>query len=157
MSTAFRFRALAAEPFAALFDYSDSQLQTINARRMKVDAHPGFPCRVSLRDAVVGETVLLLPYAHHDVASPYRASGPIFVRKNTPQAQPEPGEVPEFLLHRLLSVRAYDANAMMIGAECAHGRELATLIPRLFDDAGVRYLHVHNARPGCFNCAVERA
>lgn len=157
MSTAFRFRALAAEPFAALFDYSDAQLQTINARRMKVDAHPGFPCRVSLRDAVVGETVLLLPYAHHNVASPYRAAGPIFVRQHAHTAHPAVGEIPALLRERLLSIRAYDDDAMMVAAECNHGRDLEGVIATLFADERVRYLHVHNARPGCYACAVERA
>ena len=156
MTAAFRFRALASEPFADLLAYDDRQLREIGARRMTADEHPGFPCRISLSDATVGETVLLLPYVHHDVDSPYRASGPIFVREHARQAQPEPGEIPVFLLHRLLSVRAYDTNAMMIDAECVQGDELASLIPRLFDNAAVRYLHVHNARPGCFNCAVER-
>ncbi len=156
MTTGFRFRALDTEPFAALFDQDDRQLRELGVRRMTVDEHPGTPCRISLCDAAIGETVLLLPYAHHDVDSPYRASGPIFVREHAQQAQPEPGKIPAFLLHRLLSVRAYDANAMMIDADCVPGDELATLIPRLFSDPAVRYLHVHNARPGCFNCAVER-
>jgi hypothetical protein len=156
MSTEFRFRALAAEPFAALFDYNDAQLQTIGARRLKADTHPGFPCRVSLCDAAIGETVLLLPHTHHDVASPYRAAGPIFVRQHARTAEPKVGEIPALLRERLLSLRAYDDGAVMIAAECGHGRDLEEAIDTLFADERVRYLHVHNARPGCFVCAVER-
>ena len=86
----------------------------MGARLMLADAEPGFPCRVSLEDAKVGETVLLLPYTHHDVGSPYRASGPVFVRRHAAEARLGPGEVPQMLRHRLLSVRAYDA----VGFSC---------------------------------------
>jgi hypothetical protein len=59
--------------------------------------------------------------------------------------------------HRLLSVRAYDGAAMMVGAEVVSGRELEAAILRLFADGSANYLHIHNAGPGCFNCRVERA
>ena len=81
MTSSFQFIALPSEPFTSLFKLSDGELQSIGARRMVVDNKPGFPCRVSLEDAEVGETVLLLPYTHHETTSPYKASGPIFVRE----------------------------------------------------------------------------
>ena len=157
MSQAFQFVALPAEPFTSLFHHSDEQLRAAGARRMTADEKPGFPCRVSLVDAEVGETVLLLPFTHHDVCSPYRASGPIFVRHGAPTAKPAVGEVPALLTHRLLSIRAYDKTAMMVGAEIVEGGKLEPVIHRLFDDDRVSYLHVHNARPGCYNCRVVRA
>lgn len=157
MSESFRFVALPAERFAPLFDQTDDELRAIGARRMVVDGKPGFPCRVSLADAEIGETVVLLPFAHHDVASPYRASGPIFVRQGVRMVTPAPGEIPLMFRHRLLSLRAYDAAAYMVQAEVVDGAELAAAIRRLFADETVRYLHVHNARPGCFNCSVVRA
>lgn len=157
MSTSFQFVAADAAQFAPLFDQTDADLAQLGIRRMTVDANPGFPCRVSLTDAEVGDTVLLLPFAHHDVASPYRASGPIFVRRGALTAQPSPGEVPAMLLHRLLSVRAYDESAMLCDADVVQGSELETTIGRFFSNARVRYLHVHNARPGCYNCSVVRA
>lgn len=132
-------------------------MEEIGARRMTVDANPGFPCRVSLVDAEVGETVLLLPFVHHDVASPYRASGPIFIRQSAVTARLAPGEVPAMLRHRLLSLRAYDHDATMIGADVVEGAVLEDAISRLFSDERAAYLHVHNARPGCYNCSVLRA
>lgn len=157
MSTAFRFRALAAEAFAPLFTQSDEALAAHGARRMVVTEQPGFPCRVTLEDAEVGESVILLSFAHHDVDSPYRASGPIFVRERRQAAEPGVNEVPRFLRHRLLSLRGYDAGAMMRAAEVVEGTELEAAIQRIFADDRVRYIDVHNARPGCFNCRVERA
>lgn len=156
MGQSFRFVALPSEPFEPLFGRSDAELAAAGARRMVVNEKPGFPCRVSLVDAEVGETVLLLPFTHHDVTSPYRGSGPIFVRRGARTATPGVDEIPTMFEHRLLSVRAYDGTAMMVGADVVNGGELDGTIRRLFADDHVSYLHVHNARPGCYNCRVVR-
>lgn len=155
--TSFQFVALPSDRFAALFGQTDSELQAAGALRQIVEENPGVPCRVSLADAEIGEIVLLLPFTHHDVPSPYRASGPIFVRSGVTSATPAPDEVPTMFRHRHLSVRAYDAAAMMVGAEVVNGTEIEDAIRRLFSDERVSYLHVHNARPGCYNCTVVRA
>jgi hypothetical protein len=157
MTDSFQFMAVPSGNFARLMQQTDAQLQAAGARRMIADAKPGYPCRVSLVDAEIGETVLLIPYLHHDVSSPYRASGPIFVRSGAATAHPAAGEVPAMLGHRLLSVRAYDRMAMMVGAEVVQGAGLETAIRGLFADERVIYLHVHNAGPGCYNCRVVRA
>ena len=157
MSASFRFVALPSERFEPLFRQSDAALAAIGARRMIVDEKPGFPCRVSLADAEVGETVVLLPFTHHDVASPYRSSGPIFVRQGVPTATPAAGEIPLMLRHRLLSLRAYDAAGMLLAADVVNGSELEGAVQRSFADPAVAYLHVHNAKPGCYNCSVVRA
>jgi hypothetical protein len=156
MNTSFRCTALASETFAPLFELDDAALAARGIRRRIVDARPGYPCRVSLVDADPGDTVLLLPYPHHDVGSPYRASGPIYVRRFAATAQPAIDEVPQVLRDRLLSLRGYDADAMMVAADVVQGSEVADAIRRLFDDAKIRYLQIHNARPGCFACTVER-
>lgn len=156
MNTSFRFVAAEYERFAPLFELSDAELGQLGARRMTVTGKPGYPCRASLVDAEVGETVLLVPYLHHDTCSPYRASGPIFVREGAATARPAPGEVPVMMRHRLLSLRAYDCDGTMIDAEVVRGTEVEEAIGRLFADGRAQYLHVHNAGPGCFNCRVER-
>lgn len=157
MTTSFRFVALPSEQFASLFSQSDGELQTLGIRRMLVDAKPGYPCRVSLMDAEVGESVLLTPYTHHDVSSPYRASGPIFVRAGARTATPSVGEIPAMFWHRLLSIRAYDASTMLVGAKVINGSELEANIVGWFSNNRVSYLHIHNAGPGCYNCRVIRA
>ena len=58
---------------------------------------------------------------------------------------------------RLLSIRAYDEAAMMVGAEVVSGSDLGSTIRDLFTNESVSYLHIHNARPGCYNCRVVRA
>ena len=156
MSGTFQFVALPSEQFVPLFGRNDSELEAMGARRLVVDENPGFPCRVSLVDAEVGETVLALPFLHHDVPSPYRASGPIFVRQGVQTATPEVDEIPMMFGHRLLSLRGYDEEAMMVAAEVVDGARLAAAIRAQLADDSVRYLHIHNARPGCYNCRVER-
>jgi hypothetical protein len=156
MQSSYRFVALPHERFAGLFELSDPALASQDARRMVVDEKPGYPCRVSLADAEVGETVLLLPFCHQDVSSPYRSSGPIFVRAKAKTANCEPGEIPIMFRHRQLSIRGYDSADMMIAAEVVMGSELDRVIPRIFANQKVSYLHIHNARPGCYNCRVDR-
>ena len=156
-ATNFRLVALAAETFSHLHALSDAALHARGARRLVVDAPNAFPCRVSLADGVVGEHVLLLPHVHHDATGPYRASGPIFVRDNAATARPAPGVIPDAIRRRLLSVRAYDADGWMHAAEVCDGTALAATIARFFDDARIAFLHLHNARPGCYACRVERA
>ena len=81
----FQLVGLPAEPFEPLFELPDSKLAALGARRVIASEHPGYPCRISLLDAEVGEELLLLTYAHHRVASPYQATGPIYVRRGATQ------------------------------------------------------------------------
>ena len=155
-TTTFQVAALPAEMFAPLATLSPAELEARGVRRVVADSKPGFPCRVSLRDAEPGEPLWLLHHVHHDVPGPYRASGPIYVREHAVTAAPAPGEVPGMLRHRLLSLRAYDASGMLLAAELCEGAVLEPAVTRLFEDAGVAYLHVHNAKPGCFNCRIDR-
>ena len=153
----FRIRALSAAPFAVLFGLPDDELRRRLAVRCVVDRSPGFPCRVSLCDAAVGETVLLVHYEHQAAPTPYRAGHAIYVREGAVEARPDVGEVPEVLARRLLSVRAFDAAGMMRDADVVDGRRLAPAIERLFADERVAYLHLHNAKPGCYAARVARA
>lgn len=157
IATAFRISALPAAEFAPLFSLTDEQLAARGARRVVADEQPGFPCRVTLADAEIGETLLLLNHLHHDVPGPYRASGPIYVRAHARTASPVPGEVPAAIRRRLLSFRAYDGRGLMRDADVAEGRDLEAVVTRMFADPDVRYLHVHNARPGCYSCRIDRA
>ena len=157
MKTNFRIVGLPLAQFQPLFPLDNSELAQKGATRLIVDAKPGFPCRVSLQDAEIGERVILVPFVHHDVESPYRASGPIFVRERAKEIQPAPGEIPEVAAGRIMSVRAYNDKGMMINAAVTPGKELKSQIEKFFSDAKISYLHLHNAGAGCYSCRVERA
>jgi Protein of unknown function (DUF1203) len=153
----FQIRGLAFGQFAPLLGLGDEQLQAHNARRLIADRHPGFPCRVSLIDAQPGERVLLVNYEHLPVMSPYRSRYAIYVRENATEAQLAVDEIPPVLQQRLLSVRALSAAGMLLDADVVEGRQLAGTIERLLAPSEVAYLHVHNARAGCFAARVDRA
>ena len=153
----FQLSGLPAETFSALFELDDAQLAEKSIERVIADAHPGYPCRVGLVDAEVGDELLLLPFAHQSADTPYRASGPIFVRRDARDAALARGELPAYITRRLVSVRAYDATDRMIEAEVVEGGTLVELIPRLFDNAAIVYLHLHAAKRGCYLCRVDRS
>jgi hypothetical protein len=101
--------------------------------------------------------VLLLPFEHHPAHSPYRAAGPIFVREDAHTTFDETGDTPVVMQSRLLSVRAYAQDGMMLDAEVTPGEDLATLLTRFFAEPAIDYVHVHYARRGCYAARVERA
>jgi hypothetical protein len=153
----FRIQGLPADQFAPLFALSDAELAARGAvRRVADQRKPGYPCRVSLTDSEPGDELILVNYEHHPVDSPYRMRFAIYVRKGE-QTYDAVGRVPEQLRLRKLAVRAWDADAMMVGHELVDGRELESAIDRLFANPKAEYLHVHFASPGCYAAKVERA
>ena len=117
---------------------------------------PGYPCRVSLTDSRPGDELLLVNYEHHPVSSPYRMRFAVYVRKGE-ETFDAVDEVPEQLRIRTLAVRAFDADAMMVGWELIDGRQMEAAVERLFADSRAAYLHAHYAAPGCYAARVDRA
>ena len=156
----FRISGLPVEPFLPFFGMTDNELLAHGARRVIAtsDMLPTLPpCRVSLRDAEPGETSILLHYSHHmSPASPYRASGPIYVREGVRETASLINHVPEQQRIRLLSVRAYNETGIMVDADVTEGSELETMIERLLRRDDVAFLHAHNARRGCYSCRIDR-
>jgi hypothetical protein len=153
----FRIRGLPAEQFAPLFALSDDELAQQGAVRRIADArNPGYPCRVSLSDSKPGDELILVNHEHHAVDSPYRMRFAIFVRKGD-ETFDAVDTVPEQLRKRTLAVRAFDADAMMVGFELIEGEKLEKAIERLLADQRAAYLHVHFAAPGCYAARVDRA
>jgi hypothetical protein len=148
-------KGLEPSTFAGLRGATDEQLQAAGARRVVADARPGYPCRVALEDAWIGETLILLPYAHHQADSPYRASGPVFVRETALTATRRHNELPESLQTRLLSIRAYDKAGEMVDAEVIEGRDADPVVRTLLGREDIAFLHAHYARRGCYAALIE--
>ncbi len=157
MNPAFQLVGIDHVQFEPLFNLPDWQLAGYHAQRCIATESRGFPCRVSLEDAREGEELLLLPYLHQPADSPYRSSGPIFVRRGATQRKLTPGEVPPYVSSRLMSVRAYAASHMMVAASVCKGSDAAQVIATQFSNGQVAYIHLHNAERGCFSCQVLRA
>ena len=153
----FRIEALPYAPFAPLFALDDAALARRRARRVVADRATGFPCRVSLQDAAVGETLILTHHIHHDVDTPFHASHAVYVRENAVEAEAAADEVPAMLRSRMLSLRGFDADGMMRAADVAEGTELETSLDRMLADPELTYVHLHSAKPGCYLATVRRA
>ena len=153
----FQILALPNNGFAPLFSLADDELRERNVLRKVVDQKPGFPCRVSLADAEIGETVLLIHYEHQPARTPFRASHAIYVREDAAQANCEIGEVPALLRSRTISLRGFDAGHMLIAADLAEGTALESALEAMFANEAVSYIHLHFAKPGCYAARVVRA
>lgn len=142
--------------FAPLFEMSDEELAAHGARRVTADSKPGFPCRVSLQDADVGDTVILTNYRHLDMNSPYEASHAVYVRKGVAASEPVVQDVPDMLASRLISVRAFDAEGMMKDADIMDGADLDDALHRFFADPQIDFVDMHFAKRGCFAARATR-
>lgn len=153
----YRITGLSPEPFRHLFGLSDEALARHNARRYVADENSGFPDRVEIRDAEPGESVLLVNYMHQPAETPYRASHAVFIRESAATTYDRIGEIPPALKSRLISLRAFDADHMIVAADVAEGVALEPLIERLLADPKAAYLQAHFAKYGCYAARIERA
>jgi hypothetical protein len=78
------------------------------------------------------------------------------VRNAARQVKLDPGVIPDYVSRRQMSVRAYDAAHLMIDAAVCEGKDAAATILGMFDNSDVAYIHLHNAKRGCFSCRVDR-
>ena len=153
----FRITGLAAEPFRHLFGLPDEELASRGIKRYRVDSHPGFPDRIEMKDAEVGESVLLLNHVSQPANTPYRAAHAIFIREGATQAFDAVNQVPEVMRIRLLSLRAFSEEGMMLEADVVAGQVMEPVIERMLANAAVTYIHVHNAKQGCYSGRIARA
>ncbi|QFU16040.1 DUF1203 domain-containing protein [Microvirga thermotolerans] len=153
----FRVVGLSPEPFRHLYGLSERDLATHGVIRYVANESPGYPDRIEMREARVGETLLLLNHVCQPAGTPYRATHAIFVREGAEETYDRVNDIPEVMRLRLLSLRAYDAAGMMLDADIVEGKEIEGLIERLFANPQVDYIHVHNARRGCYSGRIERA
>ena len=152
----FRILGLEPAPFAPLFDLDDEALLARNVHRFVADEPHSAPCRISLEDAKPGERLLLMNYQHQPAVSPFRASGPIFVREAARRLFDQPGRVPPALERRTLSVRAYDGQAMMVKGQVVAGAEAGVLLETWLQEDEVTEIHLHYAARGCFAARAVR-
>ena len=152
----FQIRGIDPAPFAPLFDLDAEALLARGARRVTADVPDAYPGRISLERAPAGAELLLVHHAHQTVeTSPYRAAGPIFVgRANAPALVRD--ELAPIMRDRLLSLRAYDGDGLMVDADVAENGAVLDLIRRFLDDPAVAYVHAHFARRGCFAARIDR-
>ena len=153
----FQISALNIDQFSHMFGQDQKALVKYGVQRRVGDSNPGIPCRVSLQDAEVGESVLLMNYEHQPMRTPFRSSHAIFIREDASQAMLDRNEVPGMFRHRVLSVRAFDTSGMIIDADMIDGEHLESSIDHLLENDSTDYLHIHNAKLGCYLGLADRA
>ena len=153
----FRIQGLDPAHFQQLFGLPDRELARQGVRRYRVTNTPGFPDRIEMRDAGPDEYVLLLNYQHQSADTPFRSSHAIYVREGARTAYDAVDEIPEVLAIRPISLRAFDAEGMMVAADLAEGPRLPATIERLLADPATAYLHAHYAKRGCYAARIDRA
>ena len=151
----YRITGLDPAPYKPLFGLSGAELAERGIVRMTV-TEPTFPCRVSLTDREIGESVLLVNHVSHDVANPYRATHAIFVTEGAEEAAEYVDQVPPVFEKRILSLRAFDKDGMMADAVLAQPGEADAAIRKLFSNPEIETIHAHNATRGCFSAKIER-
>lgn len=152
----YRIEGLKKDAFEPLFELSDEALAARGARRVIATARPGFPCRVSLQDAEVGERLILVNHVSLDVLTPYRSSYAIYVREAATAPAVYVDELPPVFERRPLGLRGFDVDGMLRGALLAGPGEADAKIRTLFEQADIATVHAHNAAHGCFVARVER-
>lgn len=147
---------LSPDLFFPLYGMSDDELAARGAKRYVADSSPGFPDRIEMRDAEVGESLLLINHVSMQLDTPYRASHAIFVREGAEQAYRGENEIPAVMFNRLLSLRAFDASGMMLEADVAKGDDIKVVIKKLLEDPQASYIHAHTATRGCYSGRIDR-
>ncbi|MCR5876020.1 DUF1203 domain-containing protein [Phenylobacterium sp. J426] len=149
---------LSEAEFQPLFGLSDAALAERGVQRMTVTAPQGFPCRISLQDRPVGETVLLLNYEHQPADTPFRSRHAVFVGEQAGPTARYVDELPPVLAVRpFTSLRAFDTDGMMTDGQLVPRADLADAIARMLAAPGTAYLHAHYPGRGCYAARIDRA
>ena len=152
----YRIQGLDPIPFEHLFELSDDELAERNARRVTAARKPGFPCRVTLEDADVGEEVILLDHVSHDVDTPYRSAYAIYVREGASEAANFVDQVPPVFEGRPLALPRFRQRRHAARRVLAMPGDADAKIRELFERPEVATIHAHNAAYGCFAAKIER-
>lgn len=153
----FQISSLDVDQFRQFFGQDTGELAQMGVLRSVADSEPGYPCRVSLQDAAVGERVLLMNYEHQSAPTPFRSSHAIYICEGAARARPAVNEVPEMFRHRLLSLRAFDSAGMIVNADVADGGRLESMLECMLSDPSADKVHIHNAKLGCYLAVADRA
>ncbi len=127
------------------------------AHAVTADHQPGFPCRVCMDDAQVGERMLLVPFAPLPPEAPNASTGPVYLHARDCRPYREDDGIPPVLRRRVLSLRGYDTDGRMRAADLVDGAALEDAAAALLDRAGIDHVDVHFAKPGCYACRIDRA
>jgi hypothetical protein len=152
----YRITGLNPENYATMFKMHEAELAAINAYRVTASASRGYPCRVSLRDADAGDSLILFHHVSHDVSTPYRSAYAIYIREVADTQAIYHDEIPPVFEGRPIALRGFDAEGNLKNAALAEPGQTDTRIRELFENEEISYIHAHNAAHGCFAAKIDR-
>ena len=152
----FKIKGLDGNDFSHLYGLPDNELKEQGAIRFSVDEYPGYPDRITLRDIPAGETGILLNHTYLNTDSPYKGSHAIFIWEGQLNAAVYLDTIPEVMERRIMSLRGFDNQDMLIEAHIAQPGEAREHILSLLNNARVQFILAHNAKQGCFSCRIDR-
>jgi hypothetical protein len=156
-TSSFVVSGLSPGPYRHLYGLSDGDLAEHGAYRYTADTSPGFPDRVEMRDADIGETLLLVNHVSMGRDTPYKTSHAIFVREGAQETYQAHNTIPQVMHRRLLSLRAFDAEGMMLDAKLAQGDAISETVKRLLARPKTDRIHAHYALRGCYAGLITRS
>jgi uncharacterized protein DUF1203 len=152
----YRISGLDPAPFVHLYHLPDEALRAHRAVRCVAGAEGGFPDRVELRDALPGESLLLVNYEHQPADTPYRSRHAVFVLEGATRAAIFHDEIPLLFRSRMMSLRAFDKQGMLQEAAVVLGDAMEPTVQEWLADERVDYIHAHYAGPGCYAGRIDR-
>lgn len=148
--------AIRALPDDVLADARRTGLDAGGTAVEPVTAEGGEPLRCCLRDAVAGESLLLLGYAPPTPRGPYRETGPVFAHAEPCEGYAGDG-YPADWLGRPQVLRAYDSRGWIHPATRVHdGTDPAGALAEVLAVDGVVEVHSRNVAYGCYMFAATR-
>ena len=152
----YSIKGLNPQDFTPFFALSDAALRGHRARRVTATANRGFPCRVSLRDANEGDSLLLIHHVNHDVDTPFRNAYAIYIRADAHEPGYFVDEVPPVMESRTMALRGYSSTGLLEEADIAIPGQADETIRHMLENTQIAYIDAHNAAPGCFAARVTR-
>ena len=89
--------------------------------------------------------------------APADASHAIFVVEGAKRRYDRIDEIPDVMRSRILSLRAFDGDDMIVDADVIDGTKAEGLVERFLGNPKVAYIQAHYAKFGCFAARIERA
>ncbi len=154
MSTVQAAYAVHALPAAVLADVLSTGRDVSGNAVVHLTASGGEPLRCCLRDARVGEELVLFGYAPELPPSPYREVGPIFAHGSHCGGSARSDVYPPEWRGRPQVLRAYDRRGWIRSATMHDGSEPDVVIAELLADPDVVQVHSRNVTYGCFMFAI---
>jgi len=110
-----------------------------------------------MTDLEIGETALLINHTSMEKKTPYMASHAIFIKEEMQSPYNETNKIPDMMFRRLLSLRAFDEDGMIIDDAVVTGEAIETSIREMLENPKVEHIDAHHAGRGCFSSLIKRA